>query len=559
MRRLMFFGTQHLTTSRVKSLKEWSQRMKQGRFLFWEGIAMYRSIVLIVLIVAFLDETASAAERRYMGVWQKDSGSNLITPPLSFSAFGKKGEDLTEQGLRLIDIESFATTNGRRYVGVWREGKGSNLVFPPLTVGEFRKKRQEMMAKGMRLADFEVLVDKGRRMFLGVWRSGTGAERLIDEGLRFDTFVKLGDQLIEQGLRLLKVDTLHSGKDLLYFGLWQTGTGSNLIVRPLRALDFTAKRKEFTAKSLRMIDLKVVQENGVQMYLSVWSDGPGENHINAPLGFPAFVARGESLVKQGYRLTAVDTIEVPTNAPPKPPGQEPPGSPGGTPVTFAPLPPYIRLSNDARLIVDFSAAIDDPPRITIPTRFLPLLPTNADDTIIFPDNFCGIRVRQASRFVFLKNGKQFDEFPFNNVPESSSVAKMFGDNFYLGGIDFTGPIGACTSTSEDWRFFFPFTQSHEAGGPPDAQVTLVIEMEQGSQIEFLNFLQVKTESLSSYEIFKDHTKEKMKKISELLSLLKIDDGYCSIDNYVRKMCKDAKQDGKPGECLIGEEVTSPCF
>src|SRR3954452_3482722 len=106
---------------------------------------MYRFIVLIAALVA---ATASAAEHRYMGVWQKGTGSNLITGPLSYSAFLDKGEELTKQGLRLIDIESFATTNGRRYVGVWREGKGSNLVFSPLTAPEFQSKRQEMMGKG---------------------------------------------------------------------------------------------------------------------------------------------------------------------------------------------------------------------------------------------------------------------------------------------------------------------------------------------------------------------------------------------------------------------------
>jgi hypothetical protein len=514
---------------------------------------MHRSIVSIVALLA---ATAGAAEHRYMGVWQKDTGSNLITGPLSYSAFLDKGEEVTKQGLRLVDIETFATTNGRRYVGVWRDGKGSNLVFSPLAPGEFRSKRQEMIDKGMRLADFEVFVDdKGRRMFLGVWRSGTGTERVV-EGMRLDVFVKQGNELIKQGLRLVDVETLSSGKDLLYFGLWQSGTGSNLIVGPLRALDFTSKRKEFTAKGLRMIDLEVVQQDGAQMYVSLWKDGPGANYINAPLDFPAFVARGESLVKQGYRLTNLETIEVAAGAPPKPGGDQPPAP--GAPVTFAPLPSYVRLSNDARLVVDFSTAIDDPPRITIPVQFLPLLPTDATGEIIFPDNFCGIRVRKASRFVFLKNGKQFDQFPFNNVPENSSVVKMFGDDFYLGGIDFTGPIGACASTSENWRFFFPFTQSNEAGGPPEAQVTLVIEMEQGSEIEFLNFLQVKRESLSSYEIFKDQTEEKMKKIEELLAILEVDSSYCGIDRFVRKMCEEAKQEGKPGECLIAEDFETPC-
>jgi hypothetical protein len=216
------------------------------------------------------------------------------------------------------------------------------------------------------------------------------------------------------------------------------------------------------------------------------------------------------------------------------------------------------LSNDPRLVVDFTTAIDDPPRITIPIKYLPLLPTDAKGEIIFPDNFCGIRVIQASRFVFLKNGKQVDDFPFNNVPENSSVSKMFGDNFYLGGIDFTGPIGACARSNEAFRFPFPFTKSEQAGGPPDAQVKLVIEMEPGSKIEFLNFLLLSPESLPLYEIFEDKTEEKMRKIEQLLLSLEVDSGYCGIDAFVQKMCEDAEAEGKPGECLIGADFESPC-
>jgi hypothetical protein len=158
----------------------------------------------------------------------------------------------------------------------------------------------------------------------------------------------------------------------------------------------------------------------------------------------------------------------------------------------------------------------------------------------------------------LKDRKQVDDFQFNNVPETSSVAAMFGDYFYLGGIDFTGPIGACASASEAWRYFFPFTKVNEAGRPPVAQVKLVIEMEPRWKIEFLNFLQTKPESLPLYEVFADKTEEKMRKTEELLLSLAIDSGYCGIDAFVQKMREDAQQKGKPKQCPIGENFESPC-
>ena len=84
-----------------------------------------------LLLLDFL-LSASAHERRYIGVWQIDTNSHIITGPPSFPAFLDKGAELTHQGLRLFDVEIFQNTNGRRYVGLWRGGSGTNLIVAPL-------------------------------------------------------------------------------------------------------------------------------------------------------------------------------------------------------------------------------------------------------------------------------------------------------------------------------------------------------------------------------------------------------------------------------------------
>jgi hypothetical protein len=113
--------------------------------------------------------------------------------------------------------------------------------------------------------------------------------------------------------------------------------------------------------------------------------------------------------------------------------------------------------------------------------------------------------------------------------------------------------------NEAWRFFSPFTQTSEGAGPPEQQVTLVIELEQGSKIEFLNFLQVKPDSLASYELFIHETEKKFKEaMNALLLSMAIDSGYCGIDQFLEESCDEAKAKGKPGECLIGADFVSPC-
>lgn len=512
----------------------------------------------LALPVASLVAFAHAG-KLYVGVWQKETGSNIITEPLNFQKFLKRGEELVKQGLRLRDVDTFMTPEGRRYVGVWRNGGGTSLIGEPLGPVQFRKRRTEMESKGLRLVDFEVFAEPGGgHRFLGLWESGTG-EELVTGGLSFDAFLARGEKLTKRGLRLVDVEILQSGQNQLYFGLWREATGTNLITGPLARRAFLKKRKEFTAKGLRLVDLEVFRAGKKLRYVGVWNGGKGENRVSRPLSFPDFVKRGTELVSRGFRLTDVEVFDAPRSSPSKPDTKP---TPDGEPVDFPPLPAYIDLTGSARIVVDFGTIVDGQPRITLPIDFLDFLPTDPDGNIIFPDNFCGLRVRKASRFVWLKNGSEFDQFPFNNVPEKgpkSSIQKLFGDDFYLGGIDFTGPIGACSGSNENWQFPFPFTKTNEGPGAPENQLRLVIELEQGSEIQFLNFNLVQGEGLPAYELFSDELEEKFRKLAERFAiLLEVDSGYCGIDQFLRDMCEEAKEDHKPGECLISDDVESPC-
>jgi hypothetical protein len=234
------------------------------------------------------------------------------------------------------------------------------------------------------------------------------------------------------------------------------------------------------------------------------------------------------------------------------------------PIDFPERPAYIKLIDEPRITVDFSRIVDDHPQISLPIDFFRFLPMTEDGNPILPDNFCGLRVRQPSRFVWLKQGKEFNKEPFNNVPEESSVYQMFGDDYYLGGIEFTGPIGKCSDSSENWQFPFPFTKTNKGPSAPDYELLLVIELEHDSEIEFLNYNLKSPEGLSLYEIYSRDWEGKFLEVIELLNKVAAEvtgeeyDSYCSIDRFMHQMCEQAKEDGKPRECLIRGNYESPC-
>jgi len=181
-----------------------------------------------------------------------------------------------------------------------------------------------------------------------------------------------------------------------------------------------------------------------------------------------------------------------------------------TPGDFPQLPAHIDLSygtlgsQNYRIVVDFTTIIDEKPRITIPVQFLPTLPFYEDE-VILPNNFCGMRIKKPSRFIWeTGDGQLVNSDPYNYVPENgpnSSVQNMFGNSYYFDGIHFSGPIGACSTSNENWHFPFPFT---DTGNLTNQPLRLTIELEGDSEIEFLNHTLLNPEEpLGADELFED--------------------------------------------------------
>ena len=182
-----------------------------------------------------------------------------------------------------------------------------------------------------------------------------------------------------------------------------------------------------------------------------------------------------------------------------PPTPPPVGGGGETPSPLPEPPAYVDFNGNYRIIIDWTLSNYDPvaldevsPVVSLPTDILidsgvPIY----DGEFIFPTQFCGLRIKKADRFIwFINNIAQTDpifDFPFNYIPEDESVNSIFGTNAYLGGIQFTGPIGKCREENNPWVFGSPWLQGDIS--PPDQSFSglkLVIEVYPGSTIEFID-------------------------------------------------------------------------
>lgn len=512
---------------------------------------MIKKILVFLIVLPMLAAAACADELRYQAVWSAGTGSNLVSSPLSRAEFLVRGEELTAQGLRLIDVETEVVDGRRVYAGVWMSGTGANIFDGPMGPIQLRDARQARMAQGLRLVDVEIFrTGNGGRRYLGVWRPGSG-EELVTGPMEEDAFLSRGQTLARSGMRIIDVEVERVGGRLVYTGLWRTGSGSNFMTTPLRLAAFTARRDQMRADGLELVDFERVRAGGLLRYVGVWASGEGESQLSTPRDFASFVAFGEDKTAQGFRTEDMEIFRVasprPPVASPRPPGG---GPDDGASVAGLPEPPrWIDFTHARRVVVDFTTIIENHPRITLPLDLLPdYLPLDEDGAKVIPDNFCGLRMIDADEVIWeTARGAVETDFPYNRI-ESFNTPEL--EPFQLGGVDFTGPIGACEEANEPWQFFFPITQN-STGGPPPAR-RLTVELPTGS-IEFLNFNIHAGEPLDARELFSDEAFETMKAIAEVFESLEIDNGYCSIDAYVQKVCEES-----PSACPVSESFVSPC-
>ena len=491
---------------------------------------------------------------RYEAVWHQGQSTSLTTAPLSRQAFIDSGQGLVAQGLRLIDVETALVDGNRRYVGLWTQGSGSNIFDGPMGPIDMRKALEARRAQGMRLTDFEIFrTPSGGRRYVGVWASGS-AEEILTGPMEEAAFLARGEQHAADGLRLIDVEVEVVNGTLLYHGLFRTGTGSNFLTTPLARLPVRMRRNQMVADGL--VDVERIFVDGRNRFVGVWSSGPGESRLSAPREFgPFFIfAQAQFNVDKHTRDIELRVIETPDG------DGDDGGTGGGDGPTTADLPDppaWIEVSGGDRLVLDFGTIVDNHPRLTLPTStqagpldYLPdYLPRQDDGALVIPNNFCGIKVRKAASFQWQKDGATITDFPYNRVDD---VFALPGEHDFLDGIEFTGPIGACAEDNEPWQFFQPLTQ--HGGDSPVPGMKLVIEMRSESEIIFLNHnIHVDPDGLRSHELFSDKVFEELEAIAKAFEFLKVDNGYCSIDQYVMKVCEES-----PINCLVTDDFTSPC-
>ncbi|PSB20495.1 hypothetical protein C7B61_07325 [filamentous cyanobacterium CCP1] len=149
-----------------------------------------------------------------------------------------------------------------------------------------------------------------------------------------------------------------------------------------------------------------------------------------------------------------------------------------------------------RIIVHVAGTQAGKVEIDVHPMFLPPL-VHEDNALIIPHHFCGLRIRKAGEFLWLDESGKLVE-----AENHGSVLKL-GEEFYLGGIEFTGPINTCKQ-NHPWHF--PTPLSFGGNGPQFGVTRLVIQLDGETEpIEFIDRARkpINLKDLYDWEKFQD--------------------------------------------------------
>lgn len=148
---------------------------------------------------------AEAGSRHYIGVFRAGDDPHFLWSITGWENFTKKWNELGKGNLRLVDLETFPVANNQRqYIGVFRQGNEGHFLWSVTGWSNFTKKWDELSKDGLRLIDIETFTVGNQRQFIGVFRSGGGGFALKSV-TGYHKLIQSNEALASQGLRLVDI------------------------------------------------------------------------------------------------------------------------------------------------------------------------------------------------------------------------------------------------------------------------------------------------------------------------------------------------------------------
>jgi hypothetical protein len=244
----------------------------------------------------------------FAGIWRGGDDAYVLWTGAQWDEFQSKWSQLSGQGQRLVDFETYVDGNGvRRYAGVWRAGTDAHYLWVGVDWNNFQTKWNQLSAQGLRLTVLRTYVDGNTVHYAGVWRAGTDAHYLW-AGVDWNNFQAKWSDLSHQNLRLVSFDTCVVNGQRVYSGAWRAGSDAHYLWAGVDWKNFQAKWSELSAQGLRLTVLRTYIDGGVTHYAGVWRAGQDAHYLWAGVNEENFLGKWHQLGGNHLRLIGMPVI-----------------------------------------------------------------------------------------------------------------------------------------------------------------------------------------------------------------------------------------------------------
>ncbi len=155
------------------------------------------------------------------GIFKKQTGRHAMWRNFDKEGFNKKWQEMSNEGYRLIDLETYMSSNNKKrlYAGLFVGGSGKYALFRGLDTKAFGEKRDDLAKAGYKLIDIEVYTEKRNQKWCGVWVAGE--DGLLNRNYSTKEFEKLVSDRDKAGWKLIDVETYLSGSTRQWAGIWE--------------------------------------------------------------------------------------------------------------------------------------------------------------------------------------------------------------------------------------------------------------------------------------------------------------------------------------------------
>ncbi len=258
------------------------------------------------------DDCENANTALFAGVWRAGETDQLVRRGYTFDQFNSEWNRLSDAGYRLKDLDTWRDAGGiRRWDGIFTKGSGRHAMWRGFSQDDFNAKWQEMSDDGLRLIDLETYrASNGDRLWAGVFEEGSGAYAMF-RNFDFQDFNAKWNELNDQGLRLIDIETYEANNgDRLWAGVWRAGTDSYALYRGQTTADFNSRWNAQNGQGRRLVDLEVYRlSNGELRWAGVWRAGTEPAALWRNFDFCGWQEKHQNAQASGLELLDLERYE----------------------------------------------------------------------------------------------------------------------------------------------------------------------------------------------------------------------------------------------------------